>query len=145
MQIKNGIIKHVNVNVIEIIEIRIEIIFKHNKNYSWNLSICTFDSSSYLKSIVNASIIMCDKIIYVMDILSTNRLNALIANVMSNVSINLNDKKVSYKINFYILHMVLLSIMLLFIIAVSCYHYAKHRSKQKNIGVPTILNWRIIN
>ena len=33
--------------------------------------------------------------------------------------------------NFYIMHMVLLVIILLFLIAIICYHYPKHRSKQK--------------
>ena len=48
-----------------------------------------------------------------------------------NVSINSNDKKVIYNIGCYILHTVLLMIILLFIINIICYHYVKHRAKQK--------------
>ena len=33
--------------------------------------------------------------------------------------------------NFYIMHMVLLVIILLFLIAIICYHDPKYRSKQK--------------
>ena len=40
--------------------------------------------------------------------------------------------------NCYTFHTVLLVIILLFIIAIICYHYAKHRSQQGNIGVQTI-------
>ena len=35
------------------------------------------------------------------------------------------------KIDCHIMHTVLLGIILLFIIAISCYHYAKRRSKLK--------------
>ena len=34
---------------------------------------------------------------------------------------------------FYILHTGLLLMILLFIIAIICYHYARHRSEQKNV------------
>ena len=37
-------------------------------------------------------------------------------------------------------HTVLLGIMLLLIIAIIFYHYAKHRPKEKNIDAPTISN-----
>ena len=43
-----------------------------------------------------------------------------------------------YKIDCYILHTVSLVIMLLFIITIICYHYAKSRSNQKGIDALTI-------
>ena len=55
------------------------------------------------------------------------------------VSIICHNKKVRYKIDFYILHTVLLLIILL-ITAIICYHYANHRSKQKNIVTLTTKN-----
>ena len=58
--------------------------------------------------------------------------------IATNVSINSDSKKVRYKINCYILHTVLLVIILLLIITIICYHYAKHRSKQKGIDALTI-------
>ena len=57
---------------------------------------------------------------------------------MSTMSINSDGKKVRYKMNCYILHTVLLVVILLFIIVIICYHYTKHRSKQKCIGALTI-------
>ena len=75
-----------------------------------------------------------DEIMYVMDIVSTNMTNTIptnITNIMStNVSTNSDGKKVKDKVN--VLRTVLLVIILLFIIAIICYHYAKHRSKLKN-------------
>ena len=74
-----------------------------------------------------------DEIMYVMDIVSTNMTNTIsinMANIMStNVSTNSDGKKVKDKMN--VLNTVLLVIILLFIIAIICYHYAKHRSKLK--------------
>ena len=70
-------------------------------------------------------------IIYETDIVSTN---------MTNVSINFDDKKVRYKTDTHILHTVLLVIMLLLIIAIICYHYTNHRSKQKGTDALTIYN-----
>ena len=65
--------------------------------------------------------------------------------VVSTVSINSDDKKVRYKMDCYIMLMVLLVIILLFIIAIICSHYGKHRSKQKTVGTLTIKKWRIRN
>ena len=45
--------------------------------------------------------------------------------------INSDDKKVKYKMDCYILHTVLLVTIFLYMITVICFHYAKHRSKQK--------------
>ena len=77
--------------------------------------------------------IACQEIIYVMDIVSAKMTNAI-----SFVSIKCYNKKARYKIDCYILHIVLLTIILLLIITIICYHYAKHRSKQKGIDALTI-------
>ena len=68
----------------------------------------------------------CDEIISVMDIVPTKVTNI----VATNVPINSDVKKVRYKFDCYILHTDLLVIILLLIITIICYHYAKHRSKQ---------------
>ena len=77
---------------------------------------------------------MCKEIINAIDSLSTN----VSTNVTSTASINFYNKKVRCKMDRYILHTVLLVVILPFIIAIICYHYAKHRSTQKNIGTSTI-------
>ena len=51
--------------------------------------------------------------------------------------VNSENKKVEYKNHFYILHTVFLVIILLMLITIICYHYAKHRSKQKSLDVRT--------
>ena len=58
-----------------------------------------------------------------MDSVSTNVTNTASLNVMITVSINSYDKKVRYKIDFYILHKFLLVTVVLFIIVIICYHY----------------------
>ena len=58
-----------------------------------------------------------------MDSASTNVTNTASLNVMITVSINSYDKKVRYKIDFYILHKFLLVTVVLFIIVIICYHY----------------------
>ena len=72
-----------------------------------------------------------DEIISVMDIVSTKMTNT----IATNVTKNSQSKRVRYELDCYILHTVLLAIMLLFIITIICYHYAKHRSKEKGIDV----------
>ena len=57
---------------------------------------------------------MCDEIINDSDSVSTN----VLASVRSTVSRNFNNKKVRYKMDCDILHIVLLVIILLFIIAI---------------------------
>ena len=64
-----------------------------------------------------------------MNILSRKTTNT----IARNVSINSDGKKVRYKIDVYILQTVLLAIILLLIITIICYHYAKHWSKQETI------------
>ena len=65
--------------------------------------------------------------------------NAILTKATSTVSKNSDDERVRYKMDSYILHALVLVLVtiLLFIIAI-CYHYAKQRSKQKNIGTLTI-------
>ena len=60
------------------------------KDYSWNPSTFVCENDKYLKFIANASVITCDEIISVMDIVSTKMTN----NIATNVSLNFNDKKV---------------------------------------------------
>ena len=79
-----------------------------------------------VRIVSDTSVIMCDEIISVMDIVSAKMKNT----IATDVSINSNDKKVR---SCYILHTVLLVIILLLIMTAICYHYVKHRSKQKSI------------
>ena len=72
-----------------------------------------------------------DEIISVVDIVSTKMTNT----IATNVTKNFQSKRVRYELDCYILHTVLLAIMLLFIITIICYHYAKDRSKEKGIDV----------
>ena len=76
---------------------------------------------------------MCDEIIYVMDIGSTNVANAISANVMKAASRSSRCKEVRYKMDYYILHTALLVMILIFIIAIIYYRYTKHGSKLKDI------------
>ena len=114
---------------------------KCKKDYSWNPSTCICENSKYLKSMADTSVITCDEIISVMKIVSTKMTNT----IGTNVTKNCRSQKVRYKFYCYILHTVLLGIILLLIITIICYHYAKHRSKQKSIDVLTIYKWRIMN
>ena len=88
--------------------------------YLWN--------SKYLKSIADTSVIACDEVISVMDIVSTEKTNT----IAKKVPRNCHGKKVSYIIDCYILHLVLLMIKLLLIIAIISYHYGRNRSKQRH-------------
>ena len=96
IQIKNGIIKHVNVNV--------KVIISEKKDYSWNPSICICENSKYL-SIGDTSIIECDETISVMDIVSIKMTNTVATNVTSTGSKNCHSKKLR---DCYILHTFLL-------------------------------------
>ena len=94
---QNGIIKYVNVNA--------KNFHKCEKGYSWNLFIL-------------------DEIVIVMKNLSTEKINIIATNVTSTASINCHSKKVR---DWNILHTVLLAIILLLIITIMCYHYAKQK------------------
>ena len=108
---------------------------KSKKDYNWNLSTCTCENRKYLRNIADNSVIACDEIIHVMDILLTKMANTI---GRSTVSINSDGKKVKYKVDWFILHTVLSVIILLLIITIICYHYAKHRSKQKDFDALAI-------
>ena len=101
------------------------------KDYSWNPSTCICENSRYLKSIADDSVAVCEKVINAMDSASTNVTNT--TNVKNTVPINCEDKKVRLKLDYYILRTFLLAAMLLFPIAIICYRYIKHRSKEKKI------------
>ena len=100
---------------------------KCKKDYRWNHSTCPCENYKYLKSLADTSVITCDEIISLLDIVSIKMINT----IATNVSINSNDKKVISKVDCYILHTLLLAIVLLLINSIICYHYASHRSKAK--------------
>ena len=108
------------------------------KDYSWNSSTCACENRKYLKSIADDSLIACDEVIYVMDIASTKMKNTVVTNVTITILTNSEDKKVRHEIDYYLLPTVLLVIVLLFTIAIICYHYLKHWSKHKGIDALAI-------
>ena len=110
IQIKNGIIKLVNVNVKIIV---------HAKKIP---STCICENCKYLKSITDTSVIECDEVINFLDIVSTKKANTVATNVTSTASINCDSKKIK---DGYILHKPLLVILLLLTVTIICYHYAK--------------------
>ena len=57
---------------------------KCKKGYSWNPSTCICENSKYLKIIADTSVIACDEIISVMDIVSTKMTNTIATNVTKN-------------------------------------------------------------
>ena len=61
-----------------------------------------------------------------MDIFPTNVANNIPRNLKSTILTNSDEENVRHKITCYILHTVLLVIILLFIIAIICYHYENH-------------------
>ena len=101
------------------------------KDYSYDPSTCIYENGKYLKSIADTSVITCDEIISVTDIISTKITNT----IATNVTRNCHSKKVR---DCYILHTDLLEIILLLIITVICYHSTKRSSKQKIIDALTI-------
>ena len=115
-----------------------EITVSAKKDYSQNPSKCIFENSKYLKSAVDTSVIACNEVISVIDIVSKKKTNTIATNVTRIVSINCYSKKVRYNIDFCILHTALLMIILLLISTIICYHYVKHRSKQKGIDALTM-------
>ena len=70
--------------------------------------------------------------------LPRNAISIITKNITSTVSIDLNDKKVRYKMVCHTLHTLLILITLLFIISIIGYHHKEHQSKQKHIGALTI-------
>ena len=61
--------------------------------------------------------------------------NTIAKNVTNTSLINCHSERVR---DWYILRTILLAIILLLIITIICYHYGKHRSKQKSIDALTI-------
>ena len=105
------------------------------KVYIWNPSIWICKNGEYSESTIDDSVITCDAIVNAEDSVLTNGS----AYVMSTVSTYFHNNKERYRMDCYILYTVILMIILLFIIAIICLHYAKHRSKQKkHIAVLTI-------
>ena len=92
---------------------------KCKKDYIWNPSACIFQNSKCLKSIDDTSVIKCDKIVSVTDNVSIKMTNT----IAGNLPINSDAKKISYKMDCFILHVVFLNIKLLLTIAITCYHY----------------------
>ena len=78
----------------------------------------------YLKSVADTSVTECDEIIIAMNNLTTKKTNVITTNVTSTASINCYSKKVR---DCYVLHTVLLAIILLLIITIICYNYAKQK------------------
>ena len=72
---------------------------------------CICDNSKYLKSIVDDSVIECDEVINFRDSVSTNVTNTISKNVTVTVPINSDDKKVRYKMDYYIFHTFLIVVI----------------------------------
>ena len=68
--------------------------------------------------------IECIEIITVLDIVSHKKSNTIATNVASTATINCHSIKLR---ECYILYRVLLVIILLLIITITCYHYAKQK------------------
>ena len=102
------------------------------RDYSWNPSICICENNKNFKSIADNSLSKGDKIITVMDIVSTKITNTIATNIKSTASINCHSKKVK---NCFILYIVLLAVILLLITIIIYYH-----AKQKGIDALTMLN-----
>ena len=81
------------------------------KDYGWNTSICVCENGRHLKSVADDSLVTCDEIMNSTGSVSTN---------VTTVLKKFHNKKVRCKIGL---------IILLFIIAIICFHYAKHKSK----------------
>ena len=74
-------------------------IFRHAEKIIVGILAHSLWDEKYLKSIPNTSITACDKIISVLDTVSTKTTNTIAANI----PINSNGKKVGYKIDCYVL------------------------------------------
>ena len=81
------------------------------------------------------SVIVCDEITYVLDIVSTNITNTIAINSTSPMSISCHTKNVRYKID-CILPAFLLIVKVLFIITFICHYYTiTQMPKKKKILV----------
>ena len=104
IQIKNGIMKYVNVSV--------KII-------------------AHAKKIISANLVQ--QFVNVTNHVPTNVANTISANATSTVPLNSDNKKVRYAINCYVLYTFLLVTILLFIITIICFVTQSIDQKQKNI------------
>ena len=96
---------------------------RFQNDYRWNPSTCFSENSKYLKSAGDTSVTNCDDV-FVMDLVSTKKKNAIATNVASTAYINCHSKNIRDP---YILHTVLLVIILLLVTIIISYHYAKPR------------------
>ena len=94
------------------------------KDYSWNPSTCICENSKHLKSIADTSVVKCDEVITVMDIVSTKK-TTIATNVTKTASINCHSKNINIC---YILQTGLWVIILLLIITIISYPYAKPKA-----------------
>ena len=108
--------KHANLNVKTVV---------HAKRVIFGILAHVFVKAISLKNIAYTSLIKCEEIISVMDIASTK----MTITIATDMLVNSENKKVEYKIDFYILHTVFLVIILLMLITIIWYLYAKHMSK----------------
>ena len=116
IQIKNGIMINVNMSVKSI---------AHAKKFIVAILAHVF---------FHDAVILGKEIANVMDSAVTNVTNTISTNARSTVTIKPEDKNVRQEIDCYILHAFLLVTILPFMIAIFCYHNAKHKSNQKDIG-----------
>ena len=85
IQIKNGIMKHVNDS---------KIYCQCKKDYIWNPSTCICENDKYFKSIGVQWNYKCYSV-------STNVTNNILINITRTVSINFDHKKIGYKMDYY--------------------------------------------
>ena len=97
----------------------------HEKDHIWKPATCTCENGKNLGSIIDDLVNICDEII--------NTANSVSTNVMCTAWTNFHTKKWDILTDRYILHAILLMVILSYIIVFICYHYAKHRWKQKNV------------
>ena len=141
VELTNSIVKYViQIKIVIIVNVNVSMksIKKCKNDYSWNPSICICEKNRYLKSINDTSVITCNEI---MSQTVCQQMWQILYQQISQVSTNFDNKKVRQKMDYHILNTFLLAIILLSIIMIY-YHYAKHRSKQKNNGTLTIQKWR---
>ena len=103
------------------------------KDYSCNPSTCISENSKYLKCIVDESVIACDEIINIANSVSTNVTNAIPRNVTSIVSVNSDDKKVTFeKSNRLIqtISSVIICLLLLVVISIAILQISEFKNKK---------------
>ena len=122
-QIKSGIIINVGVSG------KIQKDIMHVKKITFKILLhVVVKNGEYLRSSIEDSI-TSDEIVNAAKSVSIN----VPTNVTYIVLTNFHNKKGRYKMGCYILCTVSLVIILLFTIAITCFHYTKHRSKLKNV------------